>query len=415
MEGREAIWRVSRGLYITALSIFVITIVIGILNGIDLVAFSPESDGALEVDDPAGRQALLTHLHAGTLGFITLAITAGLFRLFTGSEVTAEVGRRARLVGIGMGVTIGLYVVAFAFTQDILRPVAGTLVFIAVAFLFDWVIRQMRSMQVTIPQFALFMALVSLVIGAIFGVLLGIYKANESTSEAASRINELHPATMIIGYLILAGLGLAEWLIADDERTMRADRAGVWQVSLVFLAGIVFLIGILAESDAIITLNAPLEVAGIVIFVTRMRKELRPARWGQSVPSLYGRLSIVWLIAGLAVLIRLVAGLASEEWLDFEDIPRHLVLALDHLTFIGAIAMVTFGLIAATVSLPNNQGWWVLGGINVGFVFFVAGLLADVTVLKRIGTPIMGTALLAGIWLYIRALREAEREPVPIA
>ena len=142
-------------------------------------------------------------------------MVAGVFRLFTGSEVSAQVGARARWVGLAMGVTIGLYIVAFAFTQDILRPVAGTLVFIAVAFLFAWVIKQMRSMEVTIAQFAVFMALVSLVIGAIFGVLLGVFKANEPTSEVASRVNELHPATMIIGYLVLAGLGLAEWLIAD--------------------------------------------------------------------------------------------------------------------------------------------------------------------------------------------------------
>ena len=415
MEGREAIWRTSRGLYITALSLFVITIVIGILNGIDLVAFSAESDGAIEVDDPAGRQALLTHLHAGTLGFITLAVVAGVFRLFTGSEVSAQVGARARWVGLAMGVTIGLYIVAFAFTQDILRPVAGTLVFIAVAFLFAWVIKQMRSMEVTIAQFAVFMALVSLVIGAIFGVLLGVFKANESTSEVASRVNELHPATMIIGYLVLAGLGLAEWLIADEQRKMRSDRLGIWQVSLVFLAGVVFLIGILMESDAIITINAPLEVAGIVIFVTRMRKELAPSRWRESVSSLYARLSVLFLIGSLAVLIRLVAGLATEEWLDFEDIPRNLVLALDHLTFIGAIAMVTFGVIAATVSLRDNQAWWLLGGINVGFVLFVVGLLADVTILKRIGTPILGVSLLTAIWLYIQALRAAAEEPQRVA
>lgn len=415
MEGREAIWRVSRGLYIAALSIFVITIVIGILNGIDLVAFGSDSEGRYELSDPGGRQALLTHLHAGTLGFITLSITAGLFRLFSGTEVSAAVGKRARLVGFGMGISIFYYILAFAFTQTYMRPVAGTLVFIAVAFLFDWVIRQMRSMQVTIAQFAMFMALVSLVVGAIFGVLLGIFKGSGSTSTVASRINDLHPATMIIGYLILAALGLIEWLIADEPRYVRSDRAGVWQVSLVFLAGIVFLIGILADSDAITTINAPLEVAGIVIFITRMRRELRPARWRQSVSSLYARLSVLWLVGSLAMLVRVIIGLASEEWLDFEDIPRHLVLALDHLTFIGAIAMVTFGLISANVSLPDNQGWWILGGINVGFVLFLIGLLSDTAVPKRIGTPIMGLSLLTGIWLYVRELWAAEQEPVPVA
>ena len=46
-----------------ALALFVITVVIGILNGTDLVDFS--------------HAKLLTHVHAGTLGWITLSALAG--------------------------------------------------------------------------------------------------------------------------------------------------------------------------------------------------------------------------------------------------------------------------------------------------------------------------------------------------
>lgn len=52
-----------RNLFRTALLLFVITIVIGILNGID-------------VWEPP-RNTLLTHVHAGTLGWITLAVFGG--------------------------------------------------------------------------------------------------------------------------------------------------------------------------------------------------------------------------------------------------------------------------------------------------------------------------------------------------
>ena len=57
-----------RNLLSAALLIFVITIVIGILNGIDV----------WEVP----RNTLLTHVHAGTLGWITLAVFAGAIWMF---------------------------------------------------------------------------------------------------------------------------------------------------------------------------------------------------------------------------------------------------------------------------------------------------------------------------------------------
>ncbi len=416
MDGRAAIWRVSRVLYTTALSIFVITILIGIANGIDLIAFSEESDGAIDVVGDAGRQTLLTHLHAGTLGFITLSIVAGVFRMFTGGkEVDAAVGEQARRVGIAMAVAIGLYIVAFAFTQGILRPIAGTLVFVAVAWLFSWVVARMRSRSITVAQLGMFLALVSLVLGAVFGILLGIFVSEGSlpgvSDEVGSRIGESHPATMIIGYLVLGGLALIEWLISDEPRMVRSDRAGVIQVVLVFLAGIAVLVGILADNFDIAALNVPLEVIGIVIFIVRMRRELAPRRWLESLHTLYARLATIWLIGGLVALAVLIIGIVTETWLDFEDIPRGLILALDHMNFVGSIAMVTFGLIAAAIVLPGRQGWWVLTGINVGLAFFVLGLLIDVAVLKRIGTPILGVALLTGIWLYVAGLREATEMP----
>src|SRR5687768_10003835 len=58
-----------------ALLLFVITVVIGILNGADVVDFS--------------HAKLLTHVHAGTLGWITLSALAGSLWLF-GSGAFSE-------------------------------------------------------------------------------------------------------------------------------------------------------------------------------------------------------------------------------------------------------------------------------------------------------------------------------------
>ncbi len=415
MDGASTVWRSARALYITALSLFLITIVIGILNGIDLVAFGG-GDGAVTVEGATGRQLLLTHLHSGTLGFITLSIVAGAFIMFTeGRDVPEAAARSTRMIALAMSIAVILYIIAFASTQGILRPVAGTLVFIAVGWLFVWVIGRMKGAAMTIPQLGVFLAFVSLVLGAIFGILLGVFVAEGEipglSDEMGSRIAEAHPGTMVIGYLVLAAFALIEWLISTDKRLVRSDRAGLVQVLFVFAAGMVILVGGLVDSEDLLTLNVPLEVVGIVIFIVRMRKELSPAKWASSMSGLYARLAIPWLVGSLVILAYIIRGIITEVWLDFEDIPRGVILAFDHITFLGAIAMVTFGIVSAHAGLARRVELWLVVGINTGLALFILGLLADQAILKRIGTPVLGIALISAIYLYIRALMRMPDRP----
>ena len=57
--------RTARTLYLVAMAIFLVTIAIGILNGLDVVEFD--------------RNQLLTHVHSGTIGWLTLSIVATTF------------------------------------------------------------------------------------------------------------------------------------------------------------------------------------------------------------------------------------------------------------------------------------------------------------------------------------------------
>lgn len=406
MDG--TLWKTARALYITALWIFVVTVVIGILNGTNLVAFGV-GDGLVTITEEWGDKLLLTHLHAGTLGFITLAIVAGAMRMFTENRSGDVDTAGARGMGMAMAVSITLYVLAFATTKGVLRPIAGTLVFLAVAWLFIWLVRHMRGQPVTIPQLALLGAFVSLVLGAVFGILLGIFISNGSipgfSDQMGARIGESHPATMVVGYLILAGLGLIEWLMTDEQRQARNDRWGIVQVVVVFLAGLAVLVGILADNFNLAALNTPLEVIGIVILLVRMRKELAPSGWAESVPGLYARLAVIWLIGAIAALGVLVNGIVSGKWADFADIPLGLVLSMDHMNFLGVLAMVTFGLLVAALGHEDSADRWVLAGVNIGLAAFIIGLLSEVEALKMIGTPVLGAALLWGIWRYVGKLQ----------
>ena len=63
MPGPVNSWtRQVRGLFFVAMAVFLVTIAIGIVNGLDLYTFD--------------RNQLLTHVHSGTLGWITLSLVA---------------------------------------------------------------------------------------------------------------------------------------------------------------------------------------------------------------------------------------------------------------------------------------------------------------------------------------------------
>jgi hypothetical protein len=67
-------WAVTaRDLYLVAIAVFLVTIVIGILNGADAIDFD--------------RNAILTHVHSGTVGWLTLTIVASTFLLLAAAAV----------------------------------------------------------------------------------------------------------------------------------------------------------------------------------------------------------------------------------------------------------------------------------------------------------------------------------------
>lgn len=69
-------------LLFAAMMIFVVTVVMGILNGTDLVNLS--------------HGAILAHVHSGTLGWITLSVFAGAAWIFPCPHAAAVARRRDR-------------------------------------------------------------------------------------------------------------------------------------------------------------------------------------------------------------------------------------------------------------------------------------------------------------------------------
>ncbi|MEX0667073.1 MAG: hypothetical protein WD313_01945, partial [Acidimicrobiia bacterium] len=80
------------------------------------------------------------------------------------------------------------------------------------------------------------------------------------------------------------------------------------------------------------------------------------------------------------------------------------LIAFDHAMFIGVMTNALFGVVAALAGAKAATNRIVLVAVNFGLVLFLIGLVAESTILKQIGTPILGLALLYGIATYWQSL-----------
>jgi hypothetical protein len=374
-------------LLFASMAIFVVTVVMGILNGTDLV------------DLPHG--ALLAHVHSGTLGWITLSIFAAAAWIFAAADMP-------RILRDGSIVAVVLYVAAFWADIEEIRPVAGTLMLAAIVWFAVWVFGARGRRQLTVPGLSILLASVNLVIGSVLGVVLGL--AHAGLFDLSSEIAGAHPAMMVVGYLILAGVAIDEELVGGDG-TERVSRLGTWQAFAFFVAGIALVLGILLDVQPLLGLNLLGEVVGVAIVLIRLRRQLAGAGWSGSSPGRFGAVSIVWLVPVVGLIVYLIANYIE----DFDQVPTRLLLALDHATFVGILTNAILGLLLVATAARRALWAWadqlVFWGVNLALVVFVIGLLADAPEVKRISTPVMGVAILLGLLTVAMRLRAVEGEP----
>jgi hypothetical protein len=379
----------ARLLFRTALLIFLVTIVIGILNGLD-------------VWEPT-HNMLLTHVHAGTLGWITLSVIGAAVLLFGESIGTDDSGASGvRTLALGAIGAVVIYVIAFATGTGIFRPIAGTLMLAAIVWVLIWVSGRYRSSAKTTGHLGLLLAVISLTIGAVLGVLLGLFIANGSipglSDETASSLAGAHPPAMLIGYLVLAGAAIVHWLL--DGPQSRAGRLVMWAL---FAGGIAANLSFILDIEPLVQVATVLEVAAIITFTVHMWSRLKPAAWSSQGTANFARVSAVFLVIGVALLVYVVQLFISGE-LDPETGtgPVGILLAFDHSMFIGVMTNALFALVARTSAGEANPA--LLWSVNGGLVLFLLGLILDVSVLIRIGAPVMGLALIYAVFVFFAQL-----------
>jgi hypothetical protein len=274
-----------------------------------------------------------------------------------------------------------------------------------------WLFGAQKQVPRTVARLGMLLASVAVVIGAVFGIVLGLVTAGRDlpgiSEDIADGIAGAHPPAMVIGFLLLAAMAIIEWLLGDKPAA--GNRAGVIQMWLLFLAGLVLIVAFVFElDDALAGPANGMMIAGVVILLWRRRAELTPKAWKGAGTGVFPRMSLAFLVFYMVLLTILVAKFVSGEIDPDAMTPEDegLLIAFDHVMFLGVMTLALFGTLAASLhgkamTLIDRIVLW---GVTVGVPGFAAGLIMVENLPKQIFTPIMGTALLIGIAGYVREI-----------
>ncbi len=379
-------WRTDiRILLISAMIVFLITVAIGLLNGQRIVQLSSD--------------VLLTHVHAGTIGWITLSVFAISIWVF-GIGASQGSHQYIRWSSIIAAISVPLYVLAFLSGNFIARAVFGVPVLLVMIAFLGWVVARTGKIQFGVAQLAILASLLTLVLGGLLGVLLQFQFASASAFLPAGAFGA-HPATMVAGYLVLMGMALSELSLMPD--TGKVSRLGIAQVILLFLAGLAIGIGILLNLTPLYGLNTLLALIGVLIFIIRFAPKIIRVNWLGHNSSRFFAISALFVVVNIALTVYLTASLISGAF-PADAIPPGLLIALDHSIFIGVMTNAIFGLINDATQERRTFWPWaedvLFWGMNIGVTGFIIAQLSGVLVLERIFTPIMGLSILLGLLTY---------------
>jgi len=396
-DTRASSWaRDARDLYLVAMAVFVVNIVIGILNGADAVEFD--------------RNQILTHVHAGTVGWLSLGIVASTFLLFRSSD---------RRLALALALLVPVYVLAFYTGSFAFRAIGGTLLLLVIAWLIVWLWQAYLAAERSLPRLAVLLGLTTFGYGAVVGVLLQLQFALELELVPGDGIGA-HASAMTFGYLVMAAMGFIEWRLLG---TRGLPVLGVVQVAALFAGGLVISIGLLfGFEQAAGGIYLLTQLVAVVLFIARVWPTSLRVRWlGTDAARHLGAASL-WVVGALVLFMYLVFSfITAENPDDPAAFPLNVLIASDHATYIGVITNIVVALMLAVLLARATIADWarhlVFWGINLGLAVFVIGLIVDTPELKRIGAPVMGVTLLATLgilaWTAARAHPSSDAEPGP--
>ncbi len=362
------------------------------------------------------RSQVLIHLHAGSIGWITLSQLAVAIWIFTGTrEVSETYASRIRtLAYLAIGFFAG-YIVSFgiAFSQGgnffFLMPFFGTGAMLMIWAAAIFTLTQLRQ-QTVVTTVHLLVAggLVLAAVGATMGVLLGLELALGDLilpiPAGEDRVG-IH-AGMMDTYLILVAAGVIEWFIQKDPHK-RWTIAGLLQALFLTVAGLLVpLATFTGLIEQLVPIFALFLLLGLIFFLVRMgwRALARnPLRGGVKAWGFFGAF---WLVVYVGLFIYLAATFPMGV-----ELPAWLFAVFSHAGFVGMMTNIILGVDSArtqnathVVSWGETTALWLM---NIGLlVFFALKIAAD----SRYGAIVMGIGVVLGVVTMILRLRASGRE-----
>jgi hypothetical protein len=402
----------TRSAFQYGLVIFALTALLGLANATQLF-------GALD------RNTLLTHLHSGTLGWITMGVIGLSIWLFGAEGKNTAIRVSAA--------STAAYVLAFWSGNFYARGIFGVTE-LAVVYYWWWFVVS-RGMaegfgRLDIPKLSVIFGLTTLAIGSTLGVIVQVILATGGTVPQSPDLVGAHASAQTGGYLVLVAAGFIEWqLTGGGRRTI----AGLVQIALLFVSGLLLAFSLLLAaqlgpqlSQAVPGIATILSLIGAVVVAVRLGRAALGVSWGA------GAKRHLAMAVGFLVLAKILEAILVQQFIaaqgDVNKVSIGLLHALDHSYFIGLMTNMAFGAILV-LSADRPRAWpWadqlIFWGLNIGAIGFVAVLLIagsgegakPFTHPVSFIAPVMGLAALLGIVTYSIRLSnapEAMRAPSP--
>src|SRR6266511_3723907 len=387
------------------LIIFTLTALLGLANATQLF-------GALD------RNTLLTHLHSGTLGWITMGVIGIAIWIFAreGEDLFAPVMLSA--------LSTAAYVMAFWSGVFILRGVFGLSELAVIVYWWWFVYTRARAQggigRLDIPKLSVVAGPTTMVIGSTLGVTVQVLLATGNVLPTNFDLIGAHATAQTGGYLVLVAAGFAEWQLAGGggKRSM----LGLAQVYLLFVGGLVLAVSLLLASvlgealaQALPGIATLLTLAGIIIVSVRFGRAAIAAPWMAVTGTRHIAVAVGFLVLAVILQAILVQQFIAAQG-DVTKVSIGLLHALDHSYFIGVMTNVLFGAILVTsADRPRLWPWAdhvIFWGLNLGAAAFIIVLLTagsgegakPFTHPVSFVAPIMGLSVMLGIATYLMRL-----------
>ena len=394
----EKVWAQTRILFIGSALLFLINIFFGFDNAV--------TAGVIP------RSQILIHLHAGSIGWITLSQLAIAIWVFTGDRQVSETyaSRIRTLAYLAIGFFTG-YIISFgiAFSQGgsffILMPIFGTGAMLMIWAAAIYALTQLRRQAVvTTVHILVAGGLVVAAVGATMGVLLGLELAIGDLilpiPAGEDRVG-VHVG-MMDTYLILVAAGVVEWFIQKDPQK-RWSVPGLLQALFLTVAGLLVPLGFLTGLlEQLVPIFALLLLLGLIFFLGRIGWRAlasNPLRGGVKAWGFFGTF---WLVIYVGIFIYLAVSFTAES----STLPPWLLAVFAHAGFVGMMTNIILGVHAArTEDVDHVLSWgepaamWL---INIGLLVFFA---LKITTDSRLGAIVMGIGVLLGVVTMILRLR----------